>query len=199
MSTPTAVATPSEAKKKKSGRKKKMNQYTAKTADPHTLYQEAVQCPEAEVKFLNRIFKKKFGRKPDSMREDFCGTSLLCCEWVKNNKKASAIGVDLDPKVLQWGVENNLATLKERERARIELIESNVMTAETEPVDMLVAFNFSYFLFQKRAEMLEYYRSVYRHLKEASENVNLSCPLLPDVNMLHVPLGLVLSKHDTHH
>ncbi len=165
MSTPPAVVTPTKPKKKKSGGKQ-MNQYTAKTADPHTLYQEAVQCPEVEVKFLNRIFKNKFGRKPESLREDFCGTSLLCCEWVKNYKKANAIGVDLDPAVLRWGVENNLAKLKDRDRERIELIENNVMTAETEPVDVLVAFNFSYFLFQKRAEMLDYYRSVYRHLKE---------------------------------
>ena len=143
-----------------------MRRYTAKTADPHILYQEAVQSPEAEVRFLNRIFKKKFGRKPASLREDFGGTALLCCEWVKSGKETTAIGVDLDPAVLQWGRDNNLASLKDAQRERVQLVESNVLTAETEPVDVLVAFNFSYFLFQKRAEMLEYYRAVYRHLKK---------------------------------
>jgi len=158
---------PSSEKRKGNDRKKgkKGRRLSAKTADPHVLYQDAVQCPEAEVKFISRVFKKIYGRKPETVREDFCGTAYFCCEWVKDRNTNRAIGVDLDESVLKWGIEHNLNGLKDGQRARVELVHSNVLTAETEPVDVLIAFNFSYFLLMKRKEMIEYYRAARRHLK----------------------------------
>ena len=109
--------------KGKGRQKKKENHYTAKTADPHALYQEAVQCPEVEVKFINRVFKKRFGRKPSVLREDFCGTAILCCEWVKARKANRAVGVDIDDSVLDWGRAHNIAALGDDERERVTLVQ----------------------------------------------------------------------------
>ncbi len=153
-------------KDKKMKNKKKKAKYTAATADRQVLYQEAVQCPEVEVEFINRIFKEMTGRPPQTLREDFCGTSLLCCEWIKDDNSKSAVGVDLDPDVLNWGSENNIAHLNEDQQKRMTIVQENVLTADTDQVDVLVAFNFSYFLFMKRDELRDYFKSVRKHLKD---------------------------------
>ena len=56
---------------------------TAKNADLHWLYEQSVQNADVEVEFIDRVFRKEFGRKPTFLREDFCGTALLCADWVK--------------------------------------------------------------------------------------------------------------------
>src|SRR5512138_2796465 len=100
-----------KAKRKRKRATQKKPRFTAKTADKHVLYQLAVQATETEVEFLNGWFTKIRGRKPLSLREDFCGTALLCAEWVKSSKQRSATGVDIDRGVLKWGKEHNLTPL----------------------------------------------------------------------------------------
>lgn len=131
--------------------------YTKKTADRHALYQLSVQEPEADVHFLNRVFKKRFGRRPRTLLEDFCGTAYLCCEWVRSHRERRAVGIDLDPEPLAWGREHNLGRLKEEQRGRVELIEGDVLRVETEPADLRVGFNFSYCLFLTRPDLLAYF------------------------------------------
>ena len=58
----------------------------AKRADKYSLYQEAVQDPEADVHLARRIFEKRFGRPPHLLREDFCGTAAVSCCWVQANQ-----------------------------------------------------------------------------------------------------------------
>ena len=67
--------------------------FTAKTADKHVLYQLSVQAPEAEVEFLTDWFKKIRGKKPLSLREDFCGTAILCAAWVKSSRRSCTAGL----------------------------------------------------------------------------------------------------------
>src|SRR5450432_3159103 len=83
--------------------------FTAKTADKHDLYQRSVQDPDTEVFFINRFFRALRKRAPLTLREDFCGTALLCATWVKSLKGRTAQGIDFDKKVLAWGVSHNLA------------------------------------------------------------------------------------------
>ena len=90
---------PKKKSTKKTARKSK---FTAKTADKHDLYQRSVQDAETEIYFINRAFKKVRGREPLTLREDFCGTALLCGAWVKSLEKRTAQGIDIDPKVLAW-------------------------------------------------------------------------------------------------
>jgi hypothetical protein len=75
---------------------------TARTADKHVLYQESVQSPESDAGFFTRYFKKLAGRPLRILREDFCGTALLCCEFVRLHGDNIAIGVDLDVPTLRW-------------------------------------------------------------------------------------------------
>ncbi|MCU7959857.1 MAG: class I SAM-dependent methyltransferase [gamma proteobacterium symbiont of Bathyaustriella thionipta] len=136
----------------------------AEQADKHQLYEESVQCSEAEIDFVESTFRKIRKRKPQFLREDFCGTAAVCCEWVKRNKKYHAIGVDLDKKVLAWGEKHNLSRLSPRQAKRVELIRGDVLEVNSPPQDIVSAMNFSYWLFKKRPELLRYFRRVHKQL-----------------------------------
>jgi SAM-dependent methyltransferase len=138
----------------------------AVTADRHRLYELAVQCPEAEVDFVDATFRRLRGRKPQLLREDFCGTGNVCCEWVRRGGKRRAIGVDLDADVLAWGRENQLAGLSRSQRERVSLIRADVLSAATESTDVVSAMNFSYWLLQDRGQLKRYFKRVNRSLKE---------------------------------
>jgi SAM-dependent methyltransferase len=138
----------------------------ADLADRHQLYEDSVQDVEEECEFVSRAFRKIRGRDAHSFREDFCGTASASCEWVRQGPERSAIGVDIEPEVLDWGRDNRLNRLTDDQRARLVLYESDVMTVETPPVDVVGAFNFSYFIFKSRSLMKQYFESVYRSLKD---------------------------------
>jgi SAM-dependent methyltransferase len=137
----------------------------ADLADRHALYQEAVQDVEAEIDFVDQTYQELRGRKAKLLREDFCGTANTACEWVRRRRGNRAIGVDLDREVLDWGREHNLTALTPAEQKRIDLIEGDVLDTSAEPVDIVLAMNFSYFLFRRRDELREYFRSVRKNLK----------------------------------
>jgi len=138
----------------------------AEQADIHELYEESVQNVENEVYFLGKTFQELSGRKAYSFREDFCGTASLACEWARQGREYSAIGVDIDPDVLEWGRNNRVSRLDTEDQARVSLIESDVQTVETPAVDILAAFNFSYWIFEERARMVAYMRRCYEALKD---------------------------------
>jgi SAM-dependent methyltransferase len=138
----------------------------AERADIHELYEESVQNVENEVNFLRTTFQELRGRPAHLLREDFCGTASLACEWVRQGVEYSAIGVDIEPAVLEWGRENRLSRLSSEDQARVSLIESDVQTVVTPQVDILVAFNFSYWIFEERAQMISYMRRCYDALKD---------------------------------
>ena len=62
--------------------------YTARKADRYHLYSAAVQTTDSEIAFFSRLFRKQNGRPPVSIREDFCGTALLCCDCTLRDDKA---------------------------------------------------------------------------------------------------------------
>ncbi|MCG8037578.1 MAG: class I SAM-dependent methyltransferase [Candidatus Thiodiazotropha taylori] len=160
MTTPTALI------KTAMGKRKKKTQSIADTADRHHLYELSVQCSEAEIDFVDETFKKLKGRRAKRLREDFCGTANVCCEWVKRRKSNQAIGVDLDHEVLQWGKANQLAKLKSSQRKRVTLLEENVLNVETEPMEIISAMNFSYWLFKERDQLKSYFQRVYEQLSD---------------------------------
>lgn len=129
----------------------------AERADRHVLYQKAVQDTGFEFDFVDTTFKRLRGRRARLLREDFCGTAAMCCEWVRQRRDNRAIGVDLDPDVLTWGREHNLAELTPAQRRRVQLIEGNVLAVAPEPVDLLLAMNFSYQCFKDRATLRRYF------------------------------------------
>ena len=137
----------------------------AELADRHELYEESVQNVEEECSFVSKTFREQRNRPALSFREDFCGTASACCEWVGKDPQRVAVGVDIDHEVLSWGRDNRLNRLNDEQRSRIQLIESDVMTVNTERVDVVGAFNFSYFIFKQRSQLKTYFESVYRALK----------------------------------
>ena len=136
----------------------------AERADRHELYEQAVQDADLEAEFLADTFKRARGREARTMREDFCGTARVACEWVAGDDRHEAIAVDHDEEVLAWGRENNLPRLSEAERKRIRLVQSDVLDGPGENLDLVIAMNFSYWAFEDRASMLRYFRGVRRVL-----------------------------------
>jgi hypothetical protein len=141
---------------KRSKKKSKLTQ--ADKADKFLCYQKSVQSAEHEVEFFEQAFKDSYRRKPYSLREDFCGTFSVCCEWVKSNSKRTAVGVDLCPETLQWGIDNNLSKLSQAEQDRIDLYEQDVRTRNRPQVEILAAQNFSFWIFKTRKEVIEYFK-----------------------------------------
>jgi len=139
------------------GKDKSKRKRMAKSANVHRLYEDAVQDTEGDVALVRRVFKKRFGRNPRLLREDFCGTAAMACEWVRTHRKNQAFGVDLCGDTLAWGREHNVATLGTEQSGRIRLLEGDVREVVHEAVDVTVAFNFSYFVFKTRRELVEYF------------------------------------------
>ncbi len=152
--------------KKTRGAKKKNARLTAKNSHRHALYQSAVQEPEADTRFMEERFVEKFGSNPILLREDFCGTGFLSATWVKEKSDRRAVGYDLDEPTVAWGMENNIAPLSEDEKSRIELRIADVLEAPMDPVDIVCAMNFSWWIFKKRSQLLDYFRSVRKSLPE---------------------------------
>ncbi len=132
--------------------------------DKHFLYQNAVQCVEAEIDFVEATYLDIKGREARTLREDFCGTAQTSCEWIGRNAENLAWGVDFDPLVLQWGLQNNLSELTAEQQQRIKLIEADVMSDTVNNLDVVLAMNFSYFIFMQRDEMIRYFKAVINSL-----------------------------------
>ena len=138
----------------------------AEQADKHELYELSVQNVENEIEFLQTTFQSLTGRPAYLFREDFCGTASASCQWVRQGQEFQAIGVDIDPSVLEWGREHRVGKLDAADRARVSLLESDVMSVKTPQVDLLAAFNFSYFIFDTRDTLRAYFRRAYEALKD---------------------------------
>lgn len=164
-------ATPAKAatsRRAKNARKSKARpEFTAATADKYHLYELAVQSPDAEIDFVDATFKKLTGRKGARLREDFCASAATAAEWVTRREGNTAVGLDLEPKILKWAAKNTMAKLTDEQRSRLTLLERNVLTpGDATGMDIVLAMNFSYWIFQERATMLEYFRKVRESLVE---------------------------------
>ena len=141
------------------------NATAAEKADKYKLYLKSVQEPTHEVSFLGRAFKHCYGRAPKVLREDFCGTYAVCCQWVKSAADRKAIGVDIDPEPLGWGTTHILPKLKPAQQQRVRLIQDDVHRVTGPKADVLAAQNFSFWIFKTRPELLAYFQAAYRNLR----------------------------------
>lgn len=135
----------------------------AATADKYELYIRSVQSPDVEVAFFDRAFRKQFGRRATSLREDFCGTAVVCYEWVKSAPDRTAVGVDLDAEPLAWGAKRFGGELTADQSSRLRIVHGDVRTTNTK-AEIIAAQNFSYFCFETRDELRAYFRHVHRCL-----------------------------------
>ncbi len=134
-------------------------------ADRHWLYEQSVQNVSFEVGFIERVYRKEFGVRPQTFREDFCGTALLSAEWVARRRGNTALGVDLDGPTLDWGRSNNLAPLGER-AAAVTLLEDDVRNVTGPAADVTAATNFSWWGFKTREELKSYFQGAYAGLAD---------------------------------
>lgn len=150
--------------KKKQDKKNKGLFGLAAKADKFDCYQQSVQSPDHEIDVFNQIYKEAYKRKPLVLREDFCGTFAVCCEWVKSDAKRTAWGVDLCGETLQWGKDNNQNKLDAKACTRVKVLEQDVRDKNTPPADVLAAQNFSFWIFKTREEVIDYFKTAYNNL-----------------------------------
>ena len=144
----------------KKSKKASPGQTLAERADRHQLYEYSVQYAESEIDFVDDTYRLLKGRRAGLLREDFCGTANVCCEWVRRRKTNRAIGVDIDGEVLDWGRDNKLKALTGPQRKRVDLRQENVLKVKTEAPDVISAMNFSYWLFKERKQLKHYFKRV---------------------------------------
>lgn len=131
----------------------------AASADRHQLYQQSVQDVETEIDFIEQTWSELRQRSAIFLREDFCGTANTCCEWVRRDDDHNAVGIDLDGEVLEWGRANNLSELSHDQFERIELLQEDVLHTRPGLVDIILAMNFSYYLFLTRDDLRGYFEN----------------------------------------
>ena len=137
--------------------KRKPASVPAKFRDKHLLYEGAVQEVDADLDFMQRVFRKHRGRPPRILREDFCGTAKLSAAWVGRHRANQAIGVDNHAPTLAWGERWHRSKLGPHAN-RMTLICDDVRSVSKPRADLLCAYNFSYSLFQTREGLRDYFR-----------------------------------------
>jgi hypothetical protein len=159
---------PQTASRKRSNKRKSAptpKPTQAEKADKYALYQQSVQDPEHEVEFFEKVYKQIFGRMPKVLREDFCGTFAICCEWAKK-KGRTAIGVDLDPEPLSWGRKHNLAALDDKAQQQVSIKQQDVRSKTSPKAHVLAAQNFSFWEFKTRHALGDYLKHARANLDE---------------------------------
>ena len=147
---------------KKTRRTTRGSRLTATSADKYVLYEKSVQDPDFEIKLFDKVYRKN-GKKPLSLREDFCGTALLCARWVNGHTDRVATGVDLDPDVLAWGRKHHIEPLGDKAH-RVKLKQADVLEPSRGQHDVIAALNFSYWVFKTRETLRRYFRCAKQRL-----------------------------------
>jgi SAM-dependent methyltransferase len=132
----------------------------------YALYERSVQSPEYHAEWFVNIFKDLRGTFPRHMREDFCGTFRLSTEWVKRNRRNTALGVDLDNEPLSYGRKHHLSELSAEQRKRLRIVNDNVLSITAPKVDVVLSCNFSFCIFKDRATLVRYLRACLRSLRK---------------------------------
>ncbi len=131
--------------------------------DRHYLYSSAVQSVDSDLGFFRRVYKKKNGANFRRLREDFCGTALLACDWVRRGAENEAWGIDLDGPTLEWGLQHYGPRLGQGIK-RLHLRRRDVLQVTAPKVDLVAALNFSYSVFHTREKLGKYFRQVRKSL-----------------------------------
>ncbi len=132
--------------------------------DKYFYYEKSVQSADNDVHFLKKTFREIRGKNPKILREDFCGTFKICCEWVKLDSDFQAVGIDLEPEPIEYGKKNYFAKLDGGEKQRVQIFNKNVLDKSLPKADMIAAQNFSYYLFKERAELKNYFKNAFEAL-----------------------------------
>ena len=130
---------------------------TVTAFDKYHHYRLAVQSPDVDVEFFRERYRHlNAGIEPNTLREDFCSTFAICCEWVKLHENFHAIGIDLADEPITYGKRHHLSNLSPSQQQRIRLIQSDVVRVNTQ-ADLICTTNFSHFYFKERQALKSYF------------------------------------------
>ncbi|MBI3555632.1 MAG: class I SAM-dependent methyltransferase [Deltaproteobacteria bacterium] len=133
--------------------------------DKYHFYEESVQSPEEDIELFIRLYKQARHREPRRLREDFCGTFKLACEFVKLDRRNTAEGLDLDPEPLAYGRRRHFSRLTLDQKSRLDILQRNVISVSRQKTDLIVANNFSFFIFRERKTLVDYFKACRRSLR----------------------------------
>lgn len=136
-----------------------------KPFDRYEHYKLAVQSPEVDCEFVSDTYKELKGKRPHDLREDFCGTFAICCAWVQRNRHNHAIGIDLDQEPIDYGRKHYLSALRPEQQKRVQIHTGSVLTTKVRPVDVVAAFNFSFYLFKSRLMLRRYFQRALKGIR----------------------------------
>jgi SAM-dependent methyltransferase len=142
--------------------KKDAPRVLSREANKYELYQEAVQSTKAEVRFMTKVYQLERSKRPISLREDFCATAYIACEWAKSDVDRKSVGVDLDKEQLEWGLEHNVRD-DPGSAERVKLVCKNVLELDesgkdTGRCDIICAYNFSICYLFERKDLVKYFK-----------------------------------------
>lgn len=129
------------------------------------LYENSVQSPETHAKWFVDTYKELRGKYPRHLREDFCGTFQLATHWVCRNQNNTAEGLDIDAEPLRYAQKHHWPLLNASQKKRLSVIQQNVFSVSETKADIICACNFSFFVIQKRKDLVDYFRFCLRSLK----------------------------------
>jgi SAM-dependent methyltransferase len=134
-----------------------------KRVHKHILYEASVQDTGVDLNLIDRMVDRSTGGTAKTLREDFCGTAVLACAWAKSDPERESWGVDLHAPTLNWAEQHRLSMLGEAAE-RVHLMQEDVLTVQSPPVDVIAALNFSYMIFEQRESLKQYFQNVFEHL-----------------------------------
>lgn len=134
----------------------------------YTLYEKSVQSPDVHLEWFVSMYKEIYEKYPRHMREDFCGTFKLSCEWIKRNRNNTALSLDLDPEPLAYGNRNHVARLSKAQKERLTVKASDVLIPTARKSELIIACNFSFYIFKKREILLKYFKSCLKSMSSKS-------------------------------
>ena len=137
---------------------------SALARSPWSLYEAAVQSVDVDLDFIERVYRRHRGRRPRWLREDFCATAHVAGAWVLRRPENLAWAVDLDPRPLGWCRQHRLPALGSA-ASRLTLLQRDVRAVTRPRVDAIAALNFSYWVFKRRDQLIEYFRVARRSLR----------------------------------
>ena len=127
-------------------------------------YERSVQSPESDIDFFKKTFKKYRKKEAKIFREDFGGTGFLSSTWANQGKDYRAYVIDVDKAPLDYGRRVHLPKLSYERN--LTFFQSDVRQTKCRNMDIIVALNFSYFIFKKRSELIDYFSCVKKSLNK---------------------------------
>lgn len=137
-----------------------------KVLEKYKLYEAAVQDAHQQVGVADQVYRENFQAEPLVLKEDFSGTSWISSEWVKKGDKRVSLALDIEQETLDAAEVLHRQKLSEDQQARMELMNQDVLKPTTKKADVIVACNFSYFIFHERKVLLEYFKTALQSLKK---------------------------------